>query len=781
MIILSVTPASLPNQPVMSAPVRNTSAHHMEDTRRVAFGNSRLTLSAQSKTRLVIALSSATATVPMPQQEQPPTRQPETTASPTTAPNGTQEPQAKPQTEQAAQAPATTQEKQPFWERVFNVPPMRVRLEKALSEKWKFPEVRPRYLEFLLSPEEEDARRFFLDGANARQYQRLVKEFGCGFENRNGTITDDSFETLSEYGPELLAQYALLIENRETIKKYYAGLFRNGRIGTQSLIRISNSMWFGPFAAPKFKQFANLLHARFQVPDHVIGPMLGSVGDSFWLPRVIYRKSGPQEFQQLLKKIAPSTEGSGNAFAPALQLLVIGEEHKIPFKTLDDFVENLRLRPQDFGPFSAIIYNLGAYRLADEIKCPTFAHFLRRELDEFGPDINQESGRLFVNTYREFKDNAEALNALQSPRYTETKAFLKSVGTVSSSVWNMQRIAVLTQALTPEKREKIAKLARELSSELTVADIMFLSDICDNEQEVKLLLDRQALMAGVKDIPIDRIVERSHNDLIKELEREIDNANRNGLFRTIRKLRNMIDQEKLAYTERVDPSKLTNIQLSRLLIFHRSIEMPGFLDTVGWNVSLDMQNERSEGGGYLGYDKDMAMVTMVAGQPGDNRAYRPVNLDRAAASLALFHNHAFKDTFAQRYFSFLAKLWPVNKSKDKYAGPSGWLGAEKGDITAAALSELPSFIITKVGHPQNPDGTRNMKAVAVNFDWVIVDQQSGEALRSDRGVYTVPYYTDEQLGKLKWPSRKEMKRREKERREKCPPVLTQQASAPAQQ
>lgn len=776
MIILSVTPASLPNQPVL-APVCHTAVWHTEKTRRVAFGNSRLALSAQSKgTRLVIEVSGATAAVQTQQPEQTLDRQPETTAAQTTAQPAAQDPQAKPKADPGASA--TAPERQPFWERFFKVAPMRTRLEKALNENWKFPEVRPRQIEFLLAPDEEDARRFFLDGANARQYQRLVKEFGCGFENRNGTITDDSFETLSEYGPELLAQYTVLLENRETIKRYYAGLFRENRIGTQSLIRISNSMWFGPFAAPKFKRFADLLHTRFQVPDHVIGPMLGSVGDSFWLPRVMYRKSGPQEFQQLLKKIAPSTEGSGNAFAPALQLLVIGEEHKISFKTLDDFVENLRLRPQDFGPFSAIIYNLGAYRLADEIKCPTFAHFLRRELDEFGPDINQESGRLFVNSYREFKDNAEALNALQSPRYSETKTFLKSVGTVSSSVWNMQRIAVLTQTLTPDKREKVQKLARELSSELTVADVMFLADICDNEQETKLLLDRPALMAGVKDIPIDRIVERSHNDLVKELEREIDNANRNGLYRTIRKLRNMIDEEKMAYTERVDPSKLTNIQLSRLLIFHRSIEMPGFLDTVGWNVSLDMQNARSEGGGYLGYDKDMAMVTMVAGQPGDNRAYRPINLDRAAASLALFHNHAFKDTFAQRYMSFLARMWPKNKSKDKYAGPSGWLGAEKGDITAAALSELPSFIITKVGHPKNPDGTRDMKMVSVNFDWVIVDQQSGEALRSDRGVYTVPYYTDEQLGKLKWPSGKELKRREKERREKCPPILTQQASAP---
>lgn len=235
----------------------------------------------------------------------------------------------------------------------------------------------------------------------------------------------------------------------------------------------------------------------------------------------------------------------------------------------------------------------------------------------------------------------------------------------------------------------------------------------------------------------------------------------------------------MAYTERVDPSKLTNIQLSRLLIFHRSIDIPGFLDTVGWNVSLDLQNERSEGGGYLGYDKDMAMVTIVSGQPGDNKAYRPINLDRAAASLALFHNHAFKDSFAEKYFGFLSFLFPKNKHKDKFAGPSGWLGAEKGDISAAAASELPSFIITKIGHPPNPDGSKNLKAIAVNFDWVIVDQQSGEALRSDRGVFSVPYYGDDQLGKLKWPSKKEMKRREKEKRLKCPPGLFQTANADA--
>jgi hypothetical protein len=199
--------------------------------------------------------------------------------------------------------------------------------------------------------------------------------------------------------------------------------------------------------------------------------------------------------------------------------------------------------------------------------------------------------------------------------------------------------------------------------------------------------------------------------------------------------------------------------------------MPGFLETLGWNVSKDLQNDRSEGGGYLGYDKDMAMVTMVSGQPGDNRQYRPSNLTRAPASLALFHNHAFKDTFAERYFGFFRNLFPANKNKNSFAGPSGWVGARKGDITAAAESELPSFIITKIGYPQNPDGSKNRKSLLVNLDWVIVDRQSGEAMRMDRGVFTVPYYSDAELGKLKWPSRKEAKRQEKERRDKCPPIL----------
>jgi len=668
------------------------------------------------------------------------------------------------------------QERQPFWERVFRIPPLKDRVEKSLSEKWKFQDVRDRQVEFLLSENEEELRRFFLNGSYASQYHKLVKEFGCGFETRTGKVVDDTFDTLTEYGQELIEAYPILMNNREVIKRYYAGVFRDGRIGSQSLIRISRSMWFGPFEAPKFRRFAAILHTKFDVPEHVIGPMLASVGYSYWLHKIVFRSTAPTEFRQLLDKISPSSEGSGNAFAPALQLLVIGEEHKLPYQTLYSFVDDLKLKPKDFGPFSAIIYNLGAYRMADEIKCPTFAQFLRRELDEFGSDINQESGRLFVQSYREFKDNGDALQSLLSAQYPETKAYLKTVGTVSSSVWNMQRIAVLSQTLTPDKRDKITRLSRELSTELTVADIMFLSEIVDNEDEVKLLLDRPALIAGVKDIPIDRIVERSRNDLVKELEREISIANRNGLYRSVRRLANLMKEEKRAYTERVDPSKLSNIQLSRLLIFHRSLDIPGFLDTVGWNVSLDLQNDRSEGGGYLGYDKDMAMVTIVSGQPGDNKAYRPVNLNRASASLALFHNHAFKDTFAERYLGFFKKLFPRNKNKAPYAGPSGWLGAEKGDITAAAVSELPSFIITKIGHPVKPGGGRDMSNILVNFDWVIVDQQTGEALRSDRGVFTVPHYGDDQLGKLKWPSRKEMKRREKELRAKCPPALVQSAN-----
>jgi hypothetical protein len=680
--------------------------------------------------------------------------------------------QNEPQTDQTEQP-----ERKTFWERVFRMPPLRKRLEKTLVEEWKFSEVRPRHIEEMLSEDSEETRTFFMSGSNARQYQRLVKEFGVGFETKEGKVVDESIETMSEYGPELIQKYPILMENREIIKRYFAGVFRDGRIGTQSLVRISNSMWFSPFSASKFRVSANILNNRFQVPNHVIGPMLTSVGDTYWLRQVLFRRTAPQEFQQLLNRIAPSSEDSGNAFAPALQLLVLGAEHKLPFQTLDAFVQKLELKPKDFAPFSAAVYNLAAYRLASEIKCPTFAQFLRRTLDEFGPEINQESARLFMLSFKEFKDDAGALSSYLSPEYRQTKEFLRSIGTpVPATIWNMERIAFLSQRLTPEKRARIAQLVRELAEEVKVADVMFLAEIAGNEEECKLLLDRQALIGAVKDIKIDRIVERSHNDLVKELEREVDDANRNGFYRSVRRLLTLMKEEKRTYTERVDPSKLTNIQLSRLLIFHRSIDMPGFLDTVGWNVSLDLQNERTEGGGYLGYDKDMAMVTMVAGQPGDNRAYRPVNLLRAPASIALFHNHAFKDTFGERYIGFFKKLFPSRQDKNKYAGPSGWVGAKKGDISAAAESELPSFIITKIGPPQNPDGSKDNKSLLVNFDWVIVDRQSGEALRSDRGVFTVPYYGESQLGKLKWPSKKEMKRREKEKREKCPPGIRQDAA-----
>jgi hypothetical protein len=684
--------------------------------------------------------------------------------------------QAQAQTQgQTSGQPTQQADHRNFWERLFNMPPVSKRLERALTEEWAL-EYRPHNIEWLLSDEGEDARIFFLDTSNAREYHRLVKEFGCGLEDRNGKIVDDSFDTLSEYGPELVRNYHILIENHDVIKRYYAGLFRDGRIASPSLIRISNSVWFGPFEARRFKLAAYYLHNRFQVPDHIVGPMLSSVGDSLGLRQIMSRQAAPTEFRQLLARISsPSSPESGNAFAPALQLMVLGEEQKVPFTSLDSFVTRLQLKPQDFGPFSAIVYNLGPYKLANEIKCPTFAQYLRVVLDEFGPSLNQESARLFVLSYREYKENNEALQALLSPQYRETKAFLKGIGIpIPATIWSMDRIALLTTMLTPDKRDKITHLVRELSEEVKVADIMFLSDICDNDEERKLLLNRPALVSAVSDIKIDRIVERSHNDLVKELEREIENANRNGLYRTVRRLSNLLKDEKQAYTERVDPNKLSNLQLSRLLIFHRSLEMPGILNTLGWNVSLDLQNERSEGGGYLGYDKDMAMVTVVAGIPMGNRQYRALTLARASASLALFHNHAFKDTFADKYLGFMGWLLPSNKNKANYAGPSGWVGAKKGDITAAAESELPSFIITKIGNPKNADGSTDRKSLLVNLDWVVVDPQTGEALRSDRGIFTVPYYGDEELGKLKWPSKKERQRQEREKRDKCPLGIKQE-------
>lgn len=670
---------------------------------------------------------------------------------------------------------AQSKDKQSFWERLFGIAPVRTRVEKVLNDEWKFENIRPRYIDWLVSEEGQEARQFFLMTSNARQYRKLVKEFGCGFEDRNGKIVDDNFDTLSEYGSEVIDKYNTLMNNRELIKKYFAGLYRDNRISTQSLIKIGNSVWFGPFGTSQFKVSAHYLSTRFKVPNHVIGPMLASVGDSYGLRKVLSRKTSPREYQELFDKItSKQIEDSGNAFAPALQLLVIGEEHKVPFPTLLTFVDNLKLRPGDYGPFSAVVFNLGVYRLASDIKCPTFAMFLRRELDEFGHDINQESARMFLHSFREFKNNNEALQMFLSADYPDVKAFLKNIGTpIPSTIWNMERMVYLTQILTPEKRAKISNIVRQLSEEVKVADIMFLAEISDNDEEVNLLLNREALVNAARDIKIDRIIERTHNDLVKELEREIDIANRNGLFRTVRRLMSLMREEKLAYTERVEPTKLTNIQLSRLIIFHRSLEMPGFMDTIGWNVSKDLQDERSEHGGYLGYDKDMAMVTMVPSRPGNNKEYRPDNLNRAPASLALFHNHAFKESFGDKYLGWLASMFGRRKEKATYAGPSGWVGAKRGDISAAAESELPSFIITKIGYPKDTKGATIKDQLLVNLDWVVVDRENGQALRSDRGVYAVPYYSEEQLGKIKYPSKKELKRRDKEEKDKCPPVYKQ--------
>ena len=71
----------------------------------------------------------------------------------------------------------------------------------------------------------------------------------------------------------------------------------------------------------------------------------------------------------------------------------------------------------------------------------------------------------------------------------ETKAFLKGIGIpIPATIWSMDRIALLTTMLTPDKRDKITQLVRELSEEVKVADIMFLSELGRTHQVATHLL-----------------------------------------------------------------------------------------------------------------------------------------------------------------------------------------------------------------------------------------------------------------------------------------------------
>ena len=92
-----------------------------------------------------------------------------------------------------------------------------------------------------------------------------------------------------------------------------------------------------PFEARRFKLAAYYLHNRFQVP-------ITSSVRCFerrrlsWSPADNVSTDCTQEFRQLLADFLAIEPRIGNAFAPALQLMVLGEEQKVPFTSLDSFV-----------------------------------------------------------------------------------------------------------------------------------------------------------------------------------------------------------------------------------------------------------------------------------------------------------------------------------------------------------------------------------------------------------------------------------------------------------
>lgn len=645
-----------------------------------------------------------------------------------------------------------------FWRKVFGLGPprpVRERLEESLREKWKFTDVKPYQLDELLTPEADEKLQFFLDGYNAGRYLRLKKIYGLAAPVRSERLIDDDIQVLAEFGPDLVSYYELLNndENRRNIPKYFGGYYRDGKIGTEMLVKIAATNWLGVFMRKRFVVYAELLHSRFNLPYAVCGPLLASIGDSYMLSNILFRKSGPEEFERLAREIAVALpdDRKNDALVPALQLLVLATKQDIPVSGVISFVNLMKLKPQHFRGFTSIVYTLWAHNHEVDISCPTFSAFVSKVLDEFGSEIDVMKAPLFVKAYYEFKRDGEKLQIFLSPLYSETKADIRKLGVVvPANMWGMARVVVLAQEF---HREKVAQLMRQLGEEVTLSDLIFLNRISTNEDETTLLLDRQKLLAQVEGISIERIVRRRRNDQVDNLNNQIESAFASGIVRLIRRLTGLRDEAKEKYTEEADLGRLTNIQLSQLHILERSFDIPGTDEVMGWEVSKDIHDKTREGGGYFDYDRDLAYFISIPAEQVSNKRYQASIVSRAEAACAIGHFHALKiDT-------------------GSYAGPSGWRGAQAGDIDSAIEADICSVIVTTLGHPKESQGGKDKDKIAVNIDFLFIDRENGDPLIRDRGVRNLPYFAKDEVPAVSRLSRREKKRRRLEDARFCPPIV----------
>src|ERR671931_285879 len=145
--MMIIYPASLPVQPVIDR------VHDRTVSGRVTFGNSRLELLEGSLVIIQQAPAADNAAGKVQEQEKPLEQKAEKPKS------GKQDPPpAQDKSGESPQQAVQQQDKRSFWQRLFKLPPLRDRIEKSLNEEWKFPSVRPRHIEYLMSEDGEEAR-----------------------------------------------------------------------------------------------------------------------------------------------------------------------------------------------------------------------------------------------------------------------------------------------------------------------------------------------------------------------------------------------------------------------------------------------------------------------------------------------------------------------------------------------------------------------------------------------------------------------------------------------
>lgn len=357
----------------------------------------------------------------------------------------------------------------------------------------------------------------------------------------------------------------------------------------------------------------------------------------------------------------------------------------------------------------------------DSLTNPDFIHFFQ----QFNQNFYSESLHIsyfpqIVSLYQKMLEHGYDIEIFNSEEVSQIIDFIKQEFDITFLAPNVYEcILFLLPDFDLRSIRQLIQTLRDRGESIKLNDLMLLNTISQSRRLTRLFNHPNRLNSQARKAYRGDSFPRPHLDQVAILRSQ---------SKTNEEVDEQINQIEQNYTERPALEELSTLSLIRIVLLKDALQNRTFLSQLASVVTQDIEDDSTEFGGLISFNGDEFNLQSLESTSEANHGFSSYKYSSLLPGFVNFHLHAF----------FI--------NSGDYSGPSGFYGAEWGDITGTGIMNQVGVVFTTMGHPVDTSGNPISDQIIINADMYWIDERDAQnpvARIVDFGTVTLPFFAQQ--------------------------------------